>query len=46
MKNLKKQLLLLLITQISIWLAYGPDDVGWSACARYLAQLKQELAAK
>lgn len=44
MKNLKRQLRILLITQISIWLEYGPDDVGWSACSRFLAQLKRELA--
>lgn len=44
MKKLERQLRILLITQISIWLKYGLSNVGWSACCRYLAQLKQNLA--
>lgn len=46
MKKWKRQLRILLITQISIWLEYGLSDIGWSACCRYLAQLKQNLAAE
>lgn len=46
MKKLKRQLRILLITQISIWLEYGLSYVGWSTCSRYLAQLKQELTAE
>ena len=45
MKNLKRHLWILLISQISIWLEYGLSDVGSFACCCYLAQLKQELAA-
>lgn len=46
MKKLKRQMRILLITQISIWLEYGSDNIGQSACSRYLAQLKQELASE
>lgn len=42
MKYLKRQLRLLLLTQIPIWLEYGPCDTAWLACARFLAQLRRE----
>lgn len=45
MKKLKIQLRRMLISQVSIWLIYGLDNVGWSACYRFLAQLNQELSA-
>lgn len=46
MEKWKTQLRLLLISQISIWLEYGLDDVCWSACYRFLLQLKRELDAE
>lgn len=44
MKKLKRQLRILLITRISIWIEHEPCGIAWSACSRFLAQLKRELA--
>ena len=46
MNKLKRQLRILLATQISIWLENEPSNVGWSACSRFLAQLRQGLAVE